>query len=322
MSTAKQIFFTIQGSSATEMLEMPPDCCVKDFADKVKEQWKMEDRGDFKVYLEGKDKPCDCKTLISKIPDDAPVHLGLCERVDVRIYYNGEEHNVCVSPSYKIAILTDDAIKHFKPEDFRDRKYILIDASTEERPEQSLPIGVLVKDNTCSVELNLVPEESWQGMSAISGEQAVECDIEKACFLLGAQQKRWRLIESSWPDFFFEIRAKCGKWWRIKVNLKGYPKTAPEGIFWHDSENRPLSIEELPHDNPPDASNPIHVSFKSKGTEFYCPFDRSGLSKHPEWATKHPQHAWSETKTITFYLERIHDLLNSRDYCPHKNPTS
>ena len=61
MSTAKQIFFTIQGSSATEMLEMPPDCCVKDFADKVKEQWKMEDRGILRFILKVRINPVIAK---------------------------------------------------------------------------------------------------------------------------------------------------------------------------------------------------------------------------------------------------------------------
>lgn len=163
MDKAKEIFFTVEGNENLERQEMPADCCVKDLVDEVTKQHKLKNGGDFKVHLVDKDDAFDDQTPVIDVPDDKPVHIGRCTRISVQIHYGGGTQKLTVSPGITIARLHDSAIKHFKPDDFRNKDYELEMASTEKQPDKSLPIGALVADGTCSVELNLVPAEKWQG---------------------------------------------------------------------------------------------------------------------------------------------------------------
>lgn len=157
-------------------------------------------------------------------------------------------------------------------------------------------------------------------MTATNDQQLVEKHLQDSVFCLGQIQEKWRLINKSWPDIVFEVKASCGKWWCLKINLEGYPVQAPKGLFWSQEENRSLQSDKLPRGGALDGfDDGIERSFKNHEDNLYCPFDRAGLKMHPEWATKHPKQAWSETKTITFYLENIYALLNSRGYRPAEN---
>ena len=163
MDTKKQIFFTIEGNESMERQEVPADCCIKDFVDEVTKQKGIKDRDGFKVHIEDKNDALGDEIAIIEIPDDKPVHIGRCSRIDVQIHYQDKTETVPVSPGTTIRHLRDKAIELFKPDDYKNKDYELEVTATEKKTDASLPVGTLVTDGTCSVELNLVPAEKWQG---------------------------------------------------------------------------------------------------------------------------------------------------------------
>ncbi len=161
MSTEKQIFYTIYGKQQLERQEVSKDCCVKDFVDETLKQLGIKDVDGFNVHLEGKDDAIDISISVVDLPDDKPIHIGRCSKVNVTIYYLDKKHVFTVSPATLIADILDKAIKHYDLKDVQSKDYVL--QLGEKAVNKSLPIGTLVKDEKCSVELNLVPAEKWQG---------------------------------------------------------------------------------------------------------------------------------------------------------------
>ena len=153
-------------------------------------------------------------------------------------------------------------------------------------------------------------------MTTLTCQQIVEKHLQVPAFCLGKAQEKWRLINKSWPDYVFEVKARCGKWWCLKVNLEGYPVTAPKGQFWSNEENRPLNHErETPNalGTRNKETDRVFLAFSSQNESIYAPFDRRRLGQYDD-STLNSR--WTSEKTVTFYLENIHALLNSWDYIP------
>lgn len=54
------------------------------------------------------------------------------------------------------------------------------------------------------------------------------------------------------------------------------------------------------------------------GAEIYAPWDRSGLTAHPDWRQKHASISWkSGISRIEDYLDRMWKILNSDQYHGH-----
>lgn len=164
-------------------------------------------------------------------------------------------------------------------------------------------------------------------MSDQANKEVFEQHLNDATYLFGIKQKKWRLVCYEWPECLFEVKAKCSKWWGIKLNLKGYPISAPQGNLWDSQEKRPLKKNEMPLGGAKEGfDDDIYTIFSSiipKNDGYpiiYSPFDKSGLDMHPEWARNHLNYAWNENKIITFYLEKLHALLNSRGYRSTQDP--
>lgn len=172
MDEPKEFFFTIEGKPSLERLVISHDCCVKDFIDDVTKQHGIENTGDFKMFQANKDDTLPDDTPVIQIPDNTPVdqisdvtpvHVGKCTNINVKIHYTDKTYSVTVSPDKPISYLLALAVKHFDHTDFKNKDYELAITATEQQPDKSLPIGAFVGDNTCSIEMNLVPSVKLQG---------------------------------------------------------------------------------------------------------------------------------------------------------------
>ena len=141
----------------------------------------------------------------------------------------------------------------------------------------------------------------------------IEEDIAATSFRIGRQQRKWRLIKKDWPVFFFGVRYAPDKMMCFRVNLEGYPDTAPQGTPWHRVEDRPLEGDELLVGKTTAKNKRLSDTFQGGNSNFpiYQPFDRCSFDGHHQnWATDYPHLIWNSERTITFYLEQLHDLLN------------
>lgn len=137
-----------------------------------------------------------------------------------------------------------------------------------------------------------------------------EEDIKASPFRCGRRQKRWHIVKKDWPVVFFGVRYAPDKTMCFRVNLESYQEQAPKGTPWHRKENRALQDDELLIGKTEAKNNRLRETFRIGDYDIYQPFDRTGISAHPEWATEYPHLTWNSDRTITFYLEKLHDLLN------------
>lgn len=140
--------------------------------------------------------------------------------------------------------------------------------------------------------------------------------LESAEFCYGEDSEWWGHQEvpvaDSWPYFQVWIAApenvvKGGVLW-LRLELSNYPKIAPAGLIWDSKTNQVLT-----QDRGPDcrAGKNIGSVFKNN-TRIYAPWDRGGLTPHPEWTTTHKHTCWTPGSTIADYLRHTHRLIWTR----------
>lgn len=140
--------------------------------------------------------------------------------------------------------------------------------------------------------------------------------LESAEFGYGVDSGWWGHQEESaaqtWPYFQVWIAApenvvKGGVLW-LKLELSNYPKLAPNGLMWDMESNQVLAQDRGPDRS---ASKNIGSVFKNN-KRIYAPWDRGGLTPHPEWTDTHKHTCWTPESTIAAYLGHTHRLLWKR----------
>jgi hypothetical protein len=148
-------------------------------------------------------------------------------------------------------------------------------------------------------------------------ERAARAHLAGGAFRAGEASRRWRLVDITWPHVTIAIAAAARPnnpdEFALRFECNGYPNTAPTASIWDLDTGTSL----------PDARRPKGARaaqlFRTDGwhggaTAMYAAWDRAGLQAHPEWAQQYPRLAWNPTRTLTFILDNVHEVLNADDY--------
>jgi hypothetical protein len=148
-------------------------------------------------------------------------------------------------------------------------------------------------------------------------ERKVRADLAGGGFRAGEVARRWRLVDITWPHVTIAIaaaaRPNSPDEFALRFECNGYPNTAPTGGIWAVDTETSLAAAQRPK------GVRAEQLFRTDGwhggaTAMYAAWDRAGLQAHPEWAQTYPRLAWNATRTLTFILDNVHEVLNSDDY--------
>lgn len=146
-------------------------------------------------------------------------------------------------------------------------------------------------------------------------ERALRAALETGRFKAGAASGKWRLVKLEWPEAVFAVAAAprdgSPNEFGLRLNLEGYPQQAPTATPWHLGRNEKLASHERPKGAR--ATKTFRTDWKG-GDALYTAYDREGLATYPDWASRYPLSAWHAERDVTFFLERVHELLNAADY--------
>jgi len=139
---------------------------------------------------------------------------------------------------------------------------------------------------------------------------ALAADLSAARFQAGVARGQWRIIASEFPLLFIAVAAiepggTAGEY-SFRLELTGFPGTAPEVRIWDYSAAEPLAQARRPRGSPR-----VIEAFKTWGHDtVYRPGERlSGA--HGDWARNYPSLVWHPGRDLTFILEDLHGLLTS-----------
>jgi hypothetical protein len=135
-------------------------------------------------------------------------------------------------------------------------------------------------------------------------------------FQTGIDRGEWRIVEErGWPHVVIAVsaaeQANGPSEFNLLFDLTDYPTRAPTGMPWDLESNARLSEDKRPKGHR--VGMAFRVNWES-GRALYVPYDRVALEGHPDWKRQFPTLCWEPTKTITFYLRNVHELLNDDDY--------
>lgn len=149
-------------------------------------------------------------------------------------------------------------------------------------------------------------------------ERTFRQHIRQGAFLSGAARGRWQLLSVAWPVAVISVRAAPREGapdvFAFRFDLSGYPIQAPNARPWDAERNEPLSANRWPAGTPGSRVALAFVPRWKDGQALYLPCDRLSIDGHPDWRTKYPEMLWTPEKDVTFYLNIIHDLLDSDHY--------
>ena len=118
------------------------------------------------VLLEGADKPLDPKATLEEagVGERTHLHISSCETVAIKVRFNGEVNETTATPSTTARTILAWATgeKGFDLPVNERPKYILRLSEDKKDVPQDEHIGS-VAENDCSVLLDLVPDENFQG---------------------------------------------------------------------------------------------------------------------------------------------------------------
>ena len=146
-------------------------------------------------------------------------------------------------------------------------------------------------------------------------EKALRADVAKAAFRLGEINARWRLLRIAWPHVFIAVTARDGREFSLRFDCGNYPGTAPTAGPWDMERNAVLATDLWPRSHGGRLGAVFRPDWKA-GTALYLPCDRVSIVGHDNWRTEMPSKIWRPADGIIQYLELVHELLNSADYCP------
>lgn len=134
-------------------------------------------------------------------------------------------------------------------------------------------------------------------------------------FLAGVYRGDWRIDSVDWPKVQITIAAAprhgAPEAFTLRCDLTNYPADAPTATPWDPAADRLLPACKRPK------GERIGLVFRvdwEQGQALYAPYDRVALAGHPGWVTEHPLYVWTGRQDLTWWVERIWDLLNGDDY--------
>lgn len=154
------------------------------------------------------------------------------------------------------------------------------------------------------------------GLSIAPDEHAVRDHLRSGRFRAGVAARRWRLVSVEWPFVLIAVsaaqRPNSPTEFVLRLEMTGYPHTAPTGSLWDVDANTSLAAEMRP-------KGQREQLFRTDGwtggaTAMYAPWDRIALQSHPDWPQKYPLQSWNPSRDLSFILSNVHDALNADDY--------
>lgn len=156
---------------------------------------------------------------------------------------------------------------------------------------------------------------SVSGPDASPDRRAFEADTAVPGFLAGVHRGDWKIDSLDWPVVKMTVSAAARDGApdsvTLRCDLTNYPIDAPTATPWDPATDTPLSASRRPK------GERVGMVFRAdweQGRALYAPYDRVALAGHPSWITEHPWYAWTGTQDLTWWVQRIWDLLNSDDY--------
>jgi hypothetical protein len=139
-------------------------------------------------------------------------------------------------------------------------------------------------------------------------ERVLRAHLERAKFVAGAREGRWRLLSLEWPVALVGVsaaeRISAPREFFLRIDLSGYPRQAPNGYPWDVEADALLATDGRPK------GGRVERAFRADWQGLYLPVDRSALDGHSAWRSWR----WDDSKDLTYYLRLVHELLNDDDY--------
>jgi hypothetical protein len=145
-------------------------------------------------------------------------------------------------------------------------------------------------------------------------ERAFRADLERAPFLLGVAEGRWKLLSMTGVITTISITAKAGREYALRFDVSGYPQTAPTARLWDAETNAPLAVSKWPRSACGGRLGAVFRTDWKAGTALYLPCDREAIQGHDNWHSQMPSKIWRPAVGIIHYLEQVHELFHCADY--------
>ena len=146
-------------------------------------------------------------------------------------------------------------------------------------------------------------------------ERALREHLKSLRFQQGHDDGLWRLISLDWPHALVAVsaamRAGAPNEFVLRFELSGYPQPGPTAGLWDCSSGSYLGVSGRPKG---DRASMVFRGDWEGGRDLYAPWDRVALNAHPDWAHRHPRHAWNNQRDLAFYLANVVEVLNADDY--------
>ena len=154
-----EIFLHHQRARTTEFVKVDPDKTVEDFAIEYGGKGAL-------VWLEDGKESLKPEMTLAELGVTARchIHVSFCQIVEVKVRYDGLTIEDSVSPAATSGAILKWAAgpEGFKLTDSQIAKHLLVTCETKTELEQTAHIGFFADDD-CSVCLDLVPKERFQG---------------------------------------------------------------------------------------------------------------------------------------------------------------
>ena len=147
-------------------------------------------------------------------------------------------------------------------------------------------------------------------------ERTLRDHLGQPTFVEGVVRGRWRVVGNvEWPHVLVAVSAaqrdNGPDEFFLRLNLDGYPASAPTATPWDPEKGDKLAPERRPKG---EVVGHVFRTDWEKGNALYAPFDRVALKRHPDWARKYPGQAWNPSKDLAWVLRQVSRLLNDELY--------
>lgn len=145
-------------------------------------------------------------------------------------------------------------------------------------------------------------------------ERAFQADLERAPFLVGVADGRWKLIKTSGVIAIISIVARDGRAYSFRFDITGYPQVPPTARLWDSEADATLPVKYWPRSCRGGRLGAVFRQDWKSGSALYLPCDREAIEGHDGWRTQMPSKIWQPDVGIVHYLEEVHELLQCSDY--------
>lgn len=145
-------------------------------------------------------------------------------------------------------------------------------------------------------------------------ERAFLADLDRAPFLLGVAEGRWKLLSMQGVIAVICVTAKDGREYALRFDVSGYPQAPPTARLWDAENNAPLARSRWPRSIRGGRIGAVFRSDWKAGTALYLPCDRAAIDGHDGWRVQMPSKIWRPAIGIIHYLEQVHELFHCADY--------